>query len=457
MISARNQPYRTTAADSDFTENNYLQLLRLAKESYLFSTYRAIPWGTRFILWRHDLDYSISRALALAEIEAGEGVCATYFINPRSEFYNPFEPGPARLIKRIVGNGHHLGLHFDAKFYDIQSEEQLDEKVAVEAQWLTDAFDVELDAFSFHNPVEAHLECHAERYGGLVNCYSRELQTQVPYCSDSNGYWRFRRLYDVLHDAIDPCLQVLTHPGWWQKESLEPRRRIFRCVYGRAQATMKQYDLVLAEAGRVNHGRSIESLNFLESAHGDIFTFFDYLWNKRQFSTLFFELWRIHRLQITQLCRMILLSIWKIAAVQVDRLFNDDQLNVKSGIVAEAVLGPGWRELSGMTEAREETYLTLLNDLTNGRALISESALENECASICKVISTLSEWGQSQPIAYDGIKALAVDGECLDAKAVARCGELWGMDRENDAEQWRKRWEELVAVLASKGFHGVER
>ena len=220
---------------------------------------------------------------------------------------------------------------------------------------------------------------------------------------------------------------------------------------------MKQYDLGLTEAGRVNHGRSIESLNFLKSAHGHIFTFFDYLWNQGQFSTLFFELWRIHRIQITQLCRMTLLSSWKITVAQVDRLFNDDQFNVKSGIVAEAVLGQGWREISGMTEAREETYLTLLNDLTNGRASISENILENECASICKVIAALSEWGRSQPIAYDGIKPFSVDGERLGAKAIARCGEPWGMDRENDAEQWRKRWEELVAVLAFEDSDGEGR
>jgi hypothetical protein len=75
----------------DFTVSNYRQLLQTAKRVWEFADYSNIPWGKRFILWRHDVYFSLNRSLALAQIEQSEGVQATYFINPHSEFYNIFE------------------------------------------------------------------------------------------------------------------------------------------------------------------------------------------------------------------------------------------------------------------------------------------------------------------------------------------------------------------------------
>ena len=107
------------------------------------------------------------------------------------------------------------------------------------------AFGLRPAAFSFHNPTEFLLLWERDTYGGLINCYSRTFKTTIPYCSDSNGYWRFRRLRDALESAQDPRLQVLTHPGWWQEVPLHPRERIFRSVYGRALDIMNLYDVVL--------------------------------------------------------------------------------------------------------------------------------------------------------------------------------------------------------------------
>ena len=150
-------------------------MLRTAKASYQFADYDEIPWGTRFVLWRHDLDYSINRALRLAQIEAEESVAATYFVNPHCEFYNPFELGQAQRLKHILRLGHSIGLHFDRTFHNIQDEAQLHCKVEQEGRWLEDAFGVRPVAFSFHNPVAAHLQCGADGYGGLINCYSNRF------------------------------------------------------------------------------------------------------------------------------------------------------------------------------------------------------------------------------------------------------------------------------------------
>jgi hypothetical protein len=293
MISTYNEPLSTASCDADFTVERYRSLLGVAKQKYRVAFYDDIPWGSKFLLWRHDLDYSINRAAALAEIEAEEGIRATYFVNPGSEFYNPFEPTQARLLKHILGLGHRLGLHFDASLHDVQNERILDEKIAQERRWLEDALGTP-DAFSFHNPMASHLVYDAESYGGLQNCYSRRFKAEVGYCSDSNGYWRFRRLHDVLSDATDPCLQVLTHPGWWQAEPMPPRQRIFRSAFGRALATMRQYDAQMAEHRRVNHGGVLDDLKCLESVDPERIFLLDFLWNQGYLDSLFLELWRLH-------------------------------------------------------------------------------------------------------------------------------------------------------------------
>jgi len=238
----------------DFTISRYRRLLDIAREVYTFSEYESAQDIGRGVFWRHDVDCSLNRALRLAAIEAEVGVSATYFLNPHSEFYNLLEKSQADIVLRILALGHRIGLHFDAAFHELTEESRLDELVACEAGWLESWFGVRPVAFSFHNPTEFLLKCDADRYGGLVNCYSAFFRNEVGYCSDSNGYWRFRPLEEVLAQAREPRLQVLTHPEWWQEEEMPPRDRIVRCVQGRAKAVLENYDAGLAASGRRNIG-----------------------------------------------------------------------------------------------------------------------------------------------------------------------------------------------------------
>jgi hypothetical protein len=410
MISSDNQPPRVATFDDDFTETQYQQLLRTAKVSYRFATYDAIPWGTRFILWRHDLDYSINRAAALACIEAEEGVTATYFVNPRCEYYNPLEPKQAQLLEQILSLGHRLGLHFDAAFHSIHNEDQLHSKVKQEGRWLEEAFGVRLDAFSFHNPGADNLQCGADQYGGLTNCYSQRFKTEVPYCSDSNGHWRFRRLHDVITEATDPCLQVLTHPEWWQSKQMPPRKRIFRCAYGRANATMSGYDAGLAEHGRINHAGLTDFLRFLQPLNIRAFTMCDYLWNQGHLAALFVELWRLHEYQINQFCKAIFRKEWRVPAADVNAFFEDQSLAIDGWRLFSVVFGTTWQQAAGVKDGQYKNWVSLRNSLIHGRSTAPVEHLEEGCVFLCRAIEALVAWGQSQPMVYNGISHLGSIG-----------------------------------------------
>jgi len=410
MISIDNTPKFVTTSVEDFTEVHYLELLRAAKATFLFATYDAIPWGMRFLLWRHDLDVSINRAAALACIEAKENVTSTYFVNPCSEYYNPFEPKQAQLLKFILSLGHRLGLHFDAAFHNIQNEEQLHSKVAQQGRWLEEAFGVRPDAFSFHNPSADNLLYDADQYGGLVNCYSQRFKTEVPYCSDSNGYWRFRRLHDVLTDATDHCLQVLTHPEWWQSKPMPPRQRIFRSTYGRAQATMSDYDESLAKKSRVNQAGHSDLLRFLQPLHPRAFNLCDYLWNQGHLSALFVELWRLHERQINQLCKAIFRKEWQVPAADVNAFFEDRSLAIDGSRLFSAVFGTTWQQAVGVDGRQYKDLVALRNSLINSGSSAAGAQLEKSCIFLCSATDKLALWGKSEPISYDGISHLGSIG-----------------------------------------------
>jgi hypothetical protein len=87
---------------------------------------------------------------------------------------------------------------------------------------------------------------------GMVNAYGRTIWSHYGYCSDSNGVWRHRRLFDVLEQAKENRLQVLTHPEWWTPTAMSPRSRIQRCLDGYAAAVGSYYDDELRGYGRPN-------------------------------------------------------------------------------------------------------------------------------------------------------------------------------------------------------------
>src|ERR1700753_465216 len=102
---------------ADFTEAGYRGIVVEAKRRWRFLTYAETTDAERGCLWRHDIDFSVHRALRLATIEAEESVRATYFVLLHSSFYNALEPEVAARIREIAGFGHDLAIHIDPASY----------------------------------------------------------------------------------------------------------------------------------------------------------------------------------------------------------------------------------------------------------------------------------------------------------------------------------------------------
>lgn len=236
---------------SDFTERNYKRLLKIAKKRFDFEFF-----GTKskkpHILLRHDIDVSVHRAVALAEIEADLGIRATYFLRLHGEYYNIFEKQIHKRIERIVSRGHELGLHFDTDFFDnIPNKTSLARHLETDSKIIEKAFLKRVNVFSFHNPeVWNVLRFTDDRIAGMINVYGNKTKANYRYCSDSNGYWRFERLENLLRNPEVVRLHVLIHPEWWQKKALSPQQRIIRAINGRADSVKANYIATLRKMGR---------------------------------------------------------------------------------------------------------------------------------------------------------------------------------------------------------------
>ena len=235
----------------DFTESHYNLLLKTAKKNYTFENFGTKSNDPHIIL-RHDVDISVHRALALAKIEKKHKICSTYFFRLRSEFYNIFEKPVLSKIHEIIKLGHNVGLHFDLLFYE-KPKKNLIKKLNWEKKVLSELLDEKISVFSFHNPdTKNTLSISDYKLSQMINVYSKKVKNSYYYISDSNGYWRYSRLFDLLKNNNERKIQILIHPEWWQKTAMSPRMRVARCVDERSKRTLKTYDSILKASKRKN-------------------------------------------------------------------------------------------------------------------------------------------------------------------------------------------------------------
>jgi hypothetical protein len=251
----------------DFCPEQYRKALRLARENYAFCSFTRIS-TSKSILWRHDVDFSMEAAYELALIEAEENVCATYFINPHSEYFNLLQLRNSELLRKIKALGHNIGLHFDCHYYGKFFGDGLTAALVSEKDLIESLGVGPVEVVSYHNPTEEILDLDSEILAGMINVYSKKFFKQIGYCSDSNGVWRFRRLIDVLTAAEEDTLQVLTHPAFWVYEgAIPPKQRIWRTIERHSDLQRVIYNTCLNQYQRDNVGGD-EIFDLLEESLG---------------------------------------------------------------------------------------------------------------------------------------------------------------------------------------------
>ncbi len=240
--------------DECFTESAYKKILQKASVQYRFVPYGE-PCSDRHVIWRHDIDFSPQRALALAKLEAAENLCCEYHVLVRGRYYNPLEPEISMILREISNWGHKIGLHFDLDIFahgEQVSRDRFENAIRLEKVILEDITGDDVTSLSFHNlTLHNSLYTTEKQVCGMFNANFPNFHSQYKYISDSNGLWRNQTLVDILEANPVKKLHVLTHPEWWTRKAMSPYERIKRTIMGRAKANINLYLNTINRDGRL--------------------------------------------------------------------------------------------------------------------------------------------------------------------------------------------------------------
>ena len=171
---------------------HYRELLDAAQEGgYRFAFFDHEPEPGDLFL-RHDVDLSLEAAVAMAELESEAGARATYFLMPRSVFYNLASPVGEWALGRLRALGHAIGLH--AVYPRVELDERFDPVLA------------------WHNPDPDFMRAPVT---GAENVMAERYFAPERYRSDSNQHWRSGCPHDDLRAGAFEWLQLLVHPEIW--------------------------------------------------------------------------------------------------------------------------------------------------------------------------------------------------------------------------------------------------
>lgn len=203
-----------------FTWKTYELYLRVARESgYQFLGFDTLKGNVilpayPFILLRHDIDYDPVWALPISKIEAENHIRATYFFQVDSPFYKLECAETISVVEEILGQGHWLGVHFDAN--RLKDDRQVTEEVERTAAIFETRFGVRTPAVSFHMPTYRPVK-HLCLTSNRINTYSSVFFESIAYFSDSNQDWRGKDILKALREQQYGRIQLLIHPIWWRE------------------------------------------------------------------------------------------------------------------------------------------------------------------------------------------------------------------------------------------------
>lgn len=201
-----------------FTYEGYQHLMKLImKQGYQIADYKDWQKTERCVILRHDIDNDIDKAVKLSEIERLGGVNSTYFVLLTSDFYNIFSRKSRDGLRKIIENGHTIGLHFDEMCYpEVSGDmEAVKEKVIEESEVLEKAVGSKVNIVSMHRPSRFVLDADLD-IPGMINSYGKVYFRDFKYLSDSRRRWR-EPVYEVIKSGEYKRLHILTHAFWYNE------------------------------------------------------------------------------------------------------------------------------------------------------------------------------------------------------------------------------------------------
>ncbi|MCH5254452.1 MAG: hypothetical protein J1F41_05965 [Lachnospiraceae bacterium] len=211
-----------------FSYEDYREIIRIIKSTGRYAHYADALGKDRFIIMRHDVEYSVERAYELARVEQSMDFTSTYFFQWTNNSYNVLSRKNINMIKDMRERGQHIGLHFALNGMTDMAE--IRRKIQIEIDMLSEMFGFPIKEFSIHRPSKDVLRENI-KLDGILNAYqddfftfaeniTEETPVAVKYMSDANHIWRYGYPDEKNITSYDK-VQILVHPFSWCKEGYD--------------------------------------------------------------------------------------------------------------------------------------------------------------------------------------------------------------------------------------------
>ena len=211
-----------------FSFDDYREIIRAIKATGRYATYEEALEKDSFVIMRHDVEYSVERAHALAKVEESMDFRSTFFFKWTNNSYNILSRKNRDILSDMHERGQHIGLHFALN--GMTDMRVIRERIKQEMDMLSNMLGFEINSFSIHRPSPDVLAENI-KISGIINAYQDDFFTfdpkatpesdlDVKYMSDANHVWRYGYPDEETINKYDK-VQILTHPFAWTKKGYD--------------------------------------------------------------------------------------------------------------------------------------------------------------------------------------------------------------------------------------------
>ena len=232
-----------------FSYEDYKEIIRIIQSTGNQAGYEEALTADKFVIMRHDVEYSVDRAYALAKVESSMDFTSTFFFQWTNNSYNILSKKNMDMIKYMHERGHVIGLHFALN--GLTDMELVRKKILQEIHVLSEMIGVEITEFSIHRP-SADVLRENIKFPGIINAYQDEFFTfsenvtestplHVKYISDAKHRWNYGTP-DAATLLENDRVQILTHPYSWTKKGYDNLENFRTLIQERNEELMDTID-----------------------------------------------------------------------------------------------------------------------------------------------------------------------------------------------------------------------
>ena len=185
-----------------------------------------------FVLIRHDVEFSVERALGIAYLDAKWSIPSSFLFQVKSNAYNPLSTFNSENIRKICDLDCHVGLHLYVSHIEAGNWKKLEEELINQKNIFELITDRPCDRFSFHRPPKWVFERRDGYIAGILNMYGKSFfefdsnPKTIKYLADSQHRFQYGH---PLNDYRQKKIQILLHPDEWSVDGLNTEKN-FRAL-----------------------------------------------------------------------------------------------------------------------------------------------------------------------------------------------------------------------------------